>query len=199
MDDLLRTAVVLPATDRRPPHSVLVIGSHPADIALHAGGTLARWVERGTRATYCVLTGPDGEDGTPAEFRRAGQRLAAKLCGVTDVRFLGRGELAAVVQDSRPGRVLAPGTDPLEEWAELEAVPELWLTDAPEPNQYVDVTAVLERKLDALRSDAAWAASGADPEERLRERLAAHARAGGLPQGRLAEAFQVLRPVRRRP
>ncbi|GHG48490.1 PIG-L deacetylase family protein [Streptomyces griseocarneus] len=191
MNDLLRT--LLPAPDRRPPQSVLVIGAHPADLALHAGGTVARWVERGTRATYCVLVDGDGDG------MHAGQRLAAKLCGVTDVRFLGREELPALIRDVRPQRVLAPGGDPLEAWAELDGVPELWLANAPEPNQYVDVTAVLERKLDALRAQDTRESRDADLEERLRGRLAGHARAGGLPQGRLAEAFRVLRPARPRP
>ncbi|MFI9201469.1 PIG-L deacetylase family protein [Streptomyces sp. NPDC053048] len=210
MDDLvLRTA------DRRPPESVLVVAARPADIEVHAAGTVMRWVDRGTRATYCVVT--DGEADGREEVRRAEQVLAAKLAGVTDVRFLGRpadapaepaartrDELERLIHQVRPRRVivpadLAPVTSRLLAEDREGPVRELWVMSAPEPNQYVDVTAVLDRKLEALRAHASRAAALPDPEEPLRARLAAHARVGGLPPGRVAEAFEVVRAVRHTP
>ncbi|SFM00994.1 PIG-L deacetylase family protein [Streptomyces pini] len=72
-------------------------------------------------------------------------------------------------------------------------VPETWLMTGPSPNQFIDVTAVFDRKVDALRIHTSQTAHFEDLAGLLREWLAEHARAGGLPPGRLAEAFQVVR------
>ncbi|MGI5471846.1 PIG-L deacetylase family protein [Streptomyces sp. CA-132043] len=76
----------------------------------------------------------------------------------------------------------------LEPWA----VTELWLMTGPSPNQYVDVTPVFDRKVDALRLHTSQTAHFDDLAGLLRDWLSAHARAGGLPPGRLAEAFQIV-------
>ncbi|MEK9663348.1 MAG: PIG-L family deacetylase, partial [Candidatus Nanopelagicales bacterium] len=74
----------------------LVVTAHPDDVDFGAAGTIATWVAEGTEVTYCIATDGDagGSDPTvpraeiPA-IRRAEQRAAAAVLGVTDVRFLG--------------------------------------------------------------------------------------------------------------
>jgi LmbE family N-acetylglucosaminyl deacetylase len=56
----------------------------------------------------------------------------------------------------------------------------------------VDVTDTFARKVAALRAHESQTGQMVDLEGRLRERLARTAGQAGLPDGRLAEAFQVL-------
>jgi LmbE family N-acetylglucosaminyl deacetylase len=69
-------------------------------------------------------------------------------------------------------------------------VHEVWISGHPGPDHWVDVTGTFERKLAALRSHASQTSHVEDLELFLRERLAANARLGGLPEGHLAEAFK---------
>jgi LmbE family N-acetylglucosaminyl deacetylase len=76
----------------------------------------------------------------------------------------------------------------LEPWN----VPEIWLMNGREPNHYVDITEVFDRKVAALRT---YASQTADPDRlvsRMQERIAPNTAAAGLPEGRFAEAFQVV-------
>jgi LmbE family N-acetylglucosaminyl deacetylase len=79
-----------------PPTHILVVAAHPDDIEFYAGGTLATWSTQGAHAHYVLVT--DGGSGsrdprcTPAELarhRRAEQRRAAAVLGVSSVTFLG--------------------------------------------------------------------------------------------------------------
>jgi LmbE family N-acetylglucosaminyl deacetylase len=56
----------------------------------------------------------------------------------------------------------------------------------------VDVTKTFQRKIAALREHKSQTAHLTDLEERLRGWLGANASRAGLPDGSLAEAFQVL-------
>ncbi len=71
-------------------------------------------------------------------------------------------------------------------------VREVWVAGAPEPDRFVDVTATFGRKVAALRAHESQVGHRDDLEERIRAMLAATAQRGGLPDGRLAEAFRVL-------
>jgi LmbE family N-acetylglucosaminyl deacetylase len=71
-------------------------------------------------------------------------------------------------------------------------VREVWYQGGPNPDHVVDVTDRFDLKLAALRAHASQTAH-MDLEGFLVERLSMLARAGGLPEGRLAEAFTVLR------
>jgi LmbE family N-acetylglucosaminyl deacetylase len=72
-------------------------------------------------------------------------------------------------------------------------VPEVWLTGGPQPDHWVDVTDVFDRKLAALRAHASQTAHMGDGlETMLREWHGANARAAGFGPDRLAEAYQVL-------
>jgi LmbE family N-acetylglucosaminyl deacetylase len=72
-------------------------------------------------------------------------------------------------------------------------VGELWLMGGPQPNHFNDVTGTYDRKLEALRCHASQMTdpAGGAPAN-LEGWMRSNAKRGGLPEGRLAEAFQVL-------
>jgi LmbE family N-acetylglucosaminyl deacetylase len=76
----------------------------------------------------------------------------------------------------------------LEPWV----VREVWYFGGPTPDHPVDVTDRLDTKIAALRAHASQT-SHVDIEEWLRDRGRAAAGAAGLPAGRLAESFTILR------
>lgn len=78
--------------------------------------------------------------------------------------------------------------DGLEPWV----VREVWYMGGPSPDHVVDVTETFPAKIAALRRHVTQT-SHVDIEAVVRDRLAATAQAAGLPAGRLAEAFTVLR------
>jgi LmbE family N-acetylglucosaminyl deacetylase len=109
-----------------------------------------------------------------------------------DHRAAGEATLSAVYPDAR-NRFAHPellADEGLTEWA----VQEVWMM-APPPslvNHYVDVTDGFDRKLAALQAHASQTGHLADLAGRMRGWLGATAAAGGLPDGRLAEAFHVV-------
>jgi LmbE family N-acetylglucosaminyl deacetylase len=70
-------------------------------------------------------------------------------------------------------------------------VRELWFSSGPDPDHPVDITDVYPRKLAALLAHVTQTGH-MDLDARLRMMLGANAKAGGLPEGRLAEIFTVL-------
>jgi LmbE family N-acetylglucosaminyl deacetylase len=102
----------------------------------------------------------------------------------------GEAALCAVYPDARNPfahpDLLAAG---LAEWT----VAEVWMNAAPQHliNHYVDVTDTFGRKVTALRAHVSQTAH-VDLEPLLRGWLGMQAQAGGLPEGRLAEAFHVI-------
>jgi LmbE family N-acetylglucosaminyl deacetylase len=80
----------------------------------------------------------------------------------------------------------------LAEGLEAWTVSEVWYMGGPAPDHVVDVTDAFDRKIAALRAHATQT-SHLDLEGMLRERMAATATTGGLPAGRLAEAFTIIR------
>jgi LmbE family N-acetylglucosaminyl deacetylase len=79
--------------------------------------------------------------------------------------------------------------DGLDAWK----VGELWMMEHPERNHWVDITGTIDAKIDALL---AHASQHQDPEGlpgQLRGWLAGNAAEAGLPEGRLAEGFAVVR------
>lgn len=77
------------------PESAMVIVAHPDDIEFSCAGTIARWVQTGTRVAYVLCT--SGEVGIAeagmtrekaAEIREKEQLAAAEVVGVKDVTFL---------------------------------------------------------------------------------------------------------------
>ncbi len=108
-----------------------------------------------------------------------------------DHRAVGSAALDAVYPDARnpfafPELLAGEGLEP---WT----VREVWLAGVPATaDHYVDITGTFPRKLAALRAHVSQTGHMEGLEELLRERLARTAAQAGLPEGRLAEAFQVL-------
>jgi LmbE family N-acetylglucosaminyl deacetylase len=226
----------------------LVIVAHPDDVDFGAAGTIAGWTDAGIEVVYCIVTDGDAgghDDSVPraeiAPLRRKEQTAAAACVGVTDLRFLGypdgrveatlglRKDLARVIRQVRPDRVVCPSPDRnyarigvshpdhravgsaaldaiypdarnpfafpelrAEEGLEPWTVREVWVSGGLAPNRYADVTDTFGRKIAALRAHESQTGHMDTLEEFLRDRLTQLAVQGGLPEGRLAEAFQVL-------
>jgi len=107
-----------------------------------------------------------------------------------DHRAVGAAALDAVYPDARnpfafPELVAEEG---LAAWT----VREVWLAGGPSPNRYVDVTGTFGRKVAALRAHESQTGHMDGLEDLLRDWLGRGAAAAGLPEGRLAESFQVI-------
>ncbi|WP_308257925.1 PIG-L deacetylase family protein [Pseudonocardia lacus] len=108
-----------------------------------------------------------------------------------DHRAAGEATVAAVYPDARNPfahpELLAEG---LDAWT----VPEMWLMAAPEERQdhAVDITATVDRKLAALAAHVSQTAHRSDIGDWVSGLAGAVGRRFGLPEGHLAEAFQVV-------
>ena len=71
-------------------------------------------------------------------------------------------------------------------------VREVWMAAGLTPNHYVDVTDTFGRKIAALRAHHSQTGQMEGLEDFLRGWLARNAEQAGWPEGRLAEAFQVM-------
>ncbi|MFM8516157.1 MAG: PIG-L deacetylase family protein [Actinomycetota bacterium] len=80
----------------------------------------------------------------------------------------------------------------LDEGLEAWSVPEVWLMGSPHPDHYVDVTDTFPAKMAAIGAHASQLPAPEEIEARVRQWLEMAAEQGGLPSGRLAEAFQVV-------
>jgi LmbE family N-acetylglucosaminyl deacetylase len=102
---------------------------------------------------------------------------------------VGEATTCAIYPDARNAfafpELLADGLEP---WV----VRELWFTGGPDPDHAIDITDAYERKLAALARHVSQT-SHVNVDSFLRERSAALAATAGLPPGRLAEAFTILR------
>ncbi|MDQ1402397.1 MAG: hypothetical protein QOG03_713 [Actinomycetota bacterium] len=101
----------------------------------------------------------------------------------------GEAALCAVYPDARN-----PFAHPelAAEGLEAHTVPEVWVQGGKAPNRYVDVTDVFDRKIAALRCHVSQLTDPDAIDERMRMWGGANAAAGGLPEGRLAESYQVI-------
>jgi LmbE family N-acetylglucosaminyl deacetylase len=107
-----------------------------------------------------------------------------------DHRAVGSASLDAVYPDARnpfafPELLADEG---LDAWTARD----VWIAGGPAPNHYMDITETFPRKIAALRSHESQVGHRADLEDMLRGWLGRAAAQGGLPEGRLAETFQVL-------
>ena len=102
----------------------------------------------------------------------------------------GEATLCAVYPDARnefwmPDLVADEGLAP---WS----VSEVWLMSAPEPNRFVDVTSVIDRKIAALRRHVSQNTDSDEMADRLKGWLAMRAETAGMPAGTYAEGFFVV-------
>jgi LmbE family N-acetylglucosaminyl deacetylase len=102
----------------------------------------------------------------------------------------GDAAIQAVYPDARNpfAHVSLLNDEGLEAWT----VPEVWITASPSPDFYVDITDHFDAKLAALRAHVSQTAHMDDLEDRIRGWMGMWAQQGGLPEGRLAEAFTIV-------
>jgi LmbE family N-acetylglucosaminyl deacetylase len=107
-----------------------------------------------------------------------------------DHRAVGTSALDAVYPDSRNPFAFPEllAEEKLEPWT----VREVWIAGSPAPSHYVDITDTFHRKVAALRAHATQIKDPDGLEEMLRGWLTRAAEQGGLPEGHLAEVYQVL-------
>jgi LmbE family N-acetylglucosaminyl deacetylase len=77
------------------PRCVLAVAAHPDDLEFSCAGTLALWVQKGTRVVYLICTSGEAGFDRPGlsreeriATREAEQRAAAEVLGVNEVVFL---------------------------------------------------------------------------------------------------------------
>jgi len=104
---------------------------------------------------------------------------------------LGEAAYSAVYPDSRnafahPELLRDEGLGPWE-------VREVWFISGPNPDHPVDITDTFDHKLAALRAHASQTAHHDGLDGMVRGWLAQNAQKAGLPEGRLAEMFTVIR------
>jgi LmbE family N-acetylglucosaminyl deacetylase len=106
-----------------------------------------------------------------------------------DHRAVGSAALDAVYPDARN-----PFAFPelREEGMAAWTVPEIFILGGPTPGHFVDISATFGRKLAALRAHESQTGHMDNLEDRIRTMLGRMASQAGLPDGQLAEAFQVL-------
>lgn len=102
----------------------------------------------------------------------------------------GEAAMCAVYPDARN-----PFAHPelLEAGLEPWAVDEIWISGHPTPSHPVDVTDYLDRKFEALLCHASQHPDPAGMQVRVREWMVRTAAALGLPEGRSAESYRVVR------
>ncbi len=106
-----------------------------------------------------------------------------------DHRAAGSAALDAVYPDARnPFAFPELADEGLEPWI----VREVWISGSPQLTHYVDVTDTFDRKIAALRAHESQTSHMDNLADMLRGWLSRSAAMAGLPEGRLAEAFQVL-------
>jgi LmbE family N-acetylglucosaminyl deacetylase len=107
-----------------------------------------------------------------------------------DHRAVGSAALDAVYPDARNPYAFPElrADEGLEAWT----VREVWLQGGIAPNHYVDVTDTFARKIAALRAHESQTGHMDQLEEFLRGWLSRAAAQAGLPEGHLAESFQVI-------
>lgn len=101
----------------------------------------------------------------------------------------GEAALCAVYPDARNPFA---HTELADEGLEAHAVPEVWITGGPNPNRWVDITDVVDRKVAALLRHVSQITDPDGLPDMMRGWGGAQAQAGGLPEGRLAETYMVI-------
>ena len=137
-------------------------------------------------------SGPGDQAGPPQPRRlpQPGAELRPDGSGHPDHRAVGSAALDAVYPDARNPFAFPElrESEGLAAWT----VREVWIAGVSVPNHYVDVTATFGRKVAALRAHESQISHMDDLTERLEDLARPAAGQAGLPDGRLAEAFQVL-------
>jgi LmbE family N-acetylglucosaminyl deacetylase len=137
-DPLSARAQINTNLDGSPVERALAVMAHPDDIDFGAGGTIKAMTDAGVHVSYCLITDGDAGGFDPdvprseiPGIRRAEQRAAGALLGVTDITFLGyrdgeltvshelRRDISRVIRQVRPQRVLLQS--PERNWNRIQA------------------------------------------------------------------------------
>jgi LmbE family N-acetylglucosaminyl deacetylase len=137
-DPLSARAQITTNLDGSPVERALAVMAHPDDIDFGAGGTIKAMTDSGVQVSYCLITDGDAGGFDPdvprseiPGIRRAEQRAAGALLGVTDITFLGyrdgeltvshelRRDISRVIRQVRPQRVLLQS--PERNWNRIQA------------------------------------------------------------------------------
>src|SRR5207302_534098 len=115
------------------PARVLSIHAHPDDQEFTVAGTLAKWVHAGSRiVTVCLTSGEAGSNRfTPPDHRAAADVTLDAVFPSAETRFIFP-------------ELLAEGLEP-------HHVREVWLVGSEHADTFVDIAAVLDIKIGALR------------------------------------------------
>ncbi len=198
--------------------NILATGAHPDDIEFGCGGTLIKYALKGHDVHLLVLT--DGGRGGDVAERRHEQEAAAKLLGAHQLFWGGYQDtevtldrdliqkVEGVLHRIQPHLILAPfGDDTHQDHRYLSAsvvtasryTRNVLFYEGPTtanftPSVFVDINAVLERKLDALRAHASQVGKTGVEHLSILELAQAAAHFRGV-QGRVrnAEGFVPLR------
>jgi LmbE family N-acetylglucosaminyl deacetylase len=100
----------------------------------------------------------------------------------------GEATLCAVYPDAR--NLFAHPELLADEGLEPWSVPEVWMMVGAEPNEYVDTTDAIDRKVKALLSHTSQIADADAMDTLIRQWGAGIAKVAGLPEGSYAEGFQ---------
>lgn len=152
----------------------------------YADGTLTPSIELRRDITRAIRRFRPDRILTTAPLRRW-ERIAGP--SHPDHLAVGEATTCAIYPDARnPFAYPELARDGLDPWV----VREVWFMGGPNPDHVIDVTDTYHAKLAALRRHASQVAH-LDIDAVLRARMSETARAAGLAEGRLAEAFTVLR------
>jgi LmbE family N-acetylglucosaminyl deacetylase len=154
--------------------NILAISPHPDDMEFGCGGTLLEYAKRGENVYLLVLTG--GEFGGKAPVRRKEQEKSAKFIGIKNV-FWGEfidtelvddrnliTKIESLIQDIQPDIVLVNYLEDIHQdhrasaYATISAarnVKQVLFYESPtsvhfEPDIFVDISKVIEKKLHLL-------------------------------------------------
>ena len=117
---------VQPAPRRDEPYHIVVTAAHHDDIEFGVAGSVAHWIQQeGASVTYVIITDGGAGSNDPAmtrdklvALRREEQLEAARIVGVTDVRFLDypdgalqatldlRRDITRIIRETKPYRIV---------------------------------------------------------------------------------------------
>ncbi len=194
---------------------VLAIGAHPDDVEIGCGGLLVRHAEAGHQVWLLTLT--QGERGGNRPERVLESRAAADIIGArlildelpdTDIPASGATieAISRVIEQVKPTHVYTHSLNDNHQdhravhratLVAARAVPEVCCYEAPStnisfsPSRFVDVTATIDRKLEAIQAfHSQWSTRGYLDDDLIRSTARYWSRFGN---GRYAEALEIMR------
>ncbi|MFQ6117154.1 MAG: PIG-L deacetylase family protein [Candidatus Bipolaricaulia bacterium] len=180
---------------------ILVISPHPDDLDFACAGTVAKLAEEDREISYLIVT--DGSKGTRGlsrgssigeeelvRLREKEQREAAKLSFDNFYRFHRDHRVVAeavfdAIYPAAHNRLFFP--ELLEQGYEPHRLIEVWFFGTADPNRFVDITATIDKKIEALSCHLSQIPDIDEVSELVRSRAEEVGKRAGC---RYAEAFR---------